>query len=174
MLQKNKGILYLLITTLIVLLSGCNNSGKLVKNNYFLPLHGESQTWSLTGYEVMITPENFKAGNGTLKMKNEEKYLSDFFQFETHAVINNEDFTVHSNSIEFSSPETGDGIDIAEITTGAIESGKYLNEKGDPISLKEVNVIYMIVKWRDINKGAYANERIDLFVKPNKEETFLN
>ncbi|WP_246521348.1 hypothetical protein [Ornithinibacillus massiliensis] len=101
-------------------------------------------------------------------MKNPNEYISDSLSFETHAVINVEDISVHSSSI------TGTGIDIAEETTGAIESGIYLNEAGSPIKLNEVSIIYMIVEWWDIGKSEFMKERIDLYIKPKKEQTFIN
>jgi hypothetical protein len=168
LLEKAKFSQLFSLVLLILLLSGCNSNEKSVINHYYLSLMGESQTWNLTGYEVMITPENFKAGNGTLKMKNANEYITDSFQFETHAVINGKDIVVHSGSV------TGAGIDIAKKITGAIEGGAYLNKNGDPITLNEVSDIYMIVEWWDIGKSANVKERIDLYSKDSKEKTFLN
>lgn len=168
MVLTNKKNYYLLFLSLVVFLAGCNGNEKSVMNHYYLSLMGESQTWTLTGYEVVITPENFKAGNGTLNMKNENEYIADSFHFETHAVINGEDTVVHSGSA------SGAGVDIAEETTGAIEGGTYLNKDGNPITLNEVSNIYMIVEWWDIGKSESVKERIDLYIKPNKEQTFLN
>lgn len=166
MLQKNNRILNLLFIALVVLLSGCNSNGKSDTNHYFLSLMGESQTWRLSGYEVMITPENFKTGNGTLYMKNKNEYITDSFHFETHAVINGEDLAVHTGSVSGK-------VDLAKKTTGAIEGGTYLNEKGNPISLNEVSDIYVIVEWKDSSKSKNVKERIDLYTKSNNEKTFL-
>jgi hypothetical protein len=128
-----------------------------------MKLMGESQTWDLTGYEIVITPENFKAGNGTLNMKNANEYITNSFQFETHAIINGEDLVVHASSA------TGARIDIAKKTTGAIEGGTYLNKNGDPITLNEVSDIYMIIEWWDTGKNDSVKERIGLYNKDNKE-----
>ncbi|WP_391116999.1 hypothetical protein [Psychrobacillus sp. L3] len=155
----------MLFLLLVVLLSGCNSIKKSV-SNYYLSLMGESQTWNLTGYEVVITPESFKAGNGTLHVKNGNKSIVDFFYFETHVVINDKDLVVHTGGV------SSTGMDIEEELTGAIESGAYLNEDGTPITLNEINNIYMIVDWR--GKSESAKERIDLYIKPNKEQTFLD
>ncbi|MGE7921530.1 hypothetical protein ACQKM9_21755 [Viridibacillus sp. NPDC093762] len=48
---------------------------------------------------------------------------------------------VHTGSV------TSVGINIAEESTGAIEGGTYLNEDGTPITLNEINNIYMVVEW---------------------------
>ncbi|ALC85556.1 hypothetical protein AM499_06780 [Bacillus sp. FJAT-22090] len=165
MILKSKRIFYMLFLLLVVLLSGCNGNEKSV-SNYYLSLMGESQTWNLTGYEVVITPESFKAGNGTLHVKNGNKSIADSFSFETHVVINDKDVVVHTGAV------TSAGIDITEESTGAIEGGTYLNEDGTPITLTEINNIYMIVEWR--GKSESAKERIDLYNKPNKEQTFLD
>lgn len=161
---KSKRIFYMLFLLLVILLSGCNGNEKSV-SNYYLSLMGESQTWNLTGYEVVITPESFKAGNGTLHVKNGNKSIVDSFYFETHVVINDKDVVVHTGAV------TSTGIDITEEPTAAIEGGTYLKENGTPITLNEINNIYMIVEWR--GKSESAKERIDLY-KPNKEQTFLD
>lgn len=101
-------------------------------------------------------------------MKNSNEYISDSFRFETHVVINGEDIIVHSSSF------TGPEIDIAEETTGAMESGPYLDENGSPITLNEISNIYMMVEWWDVDKRESMNERIDLFTKSTKEQTFFN
>lgn len=147
----------------ILILSGCNSNEKLVINQYYLSLMGESQTWNLTGYEVVITSENFKVGNGTLNMKNANEYITDAFQFKTHAVINGKDIVVHSGSA------TGAGIDIAKKPIGAIKGGPYLNKNGDPITVNAVRDIYMIVEWWDKDKSKSVKERIDLYNKDSKE-----
>jgi len=162
---KSKRIFYMLFLLLVVLLAGCKGNERSV-SNYYLSLMGESPTWNLTGYEVVITPESFKAGNGTLYVKNGKKSIVDFFYFETHVVINDKDVVVHTGAVSSA------GSDIAEESTGAIEGATYLNEDGTPITLNEINNIYMIIKWR--GKSESAKERIDLYIKPNKEQTFLN
>ncbi|MFD2922287.1 hypothetical protein [Halobacillus naozhouensis] len=155
----------MLVVVFIAILAGCNTQHN--NTNYHLTLMGKSEHWGLIGYEVVITPEELKAGNGTLNMKNKNKYITNSFHFETHAVIADKDITVHSGSV------TGAGIDIAEETTGAIEGGTYLNEKGEPITLDNIRAIYMIVGWWDMSKGESVKERIDLYNQPKKEKTFL-
>lgn len=162
---KSKRIIYVLFSLLVVLISGCSGYEKPV-SNYYLSLIGESQTWNLTGYEVVITPESFKAGNGTLHVKNRNKTIVDSFYFETHVVINDKDLVVHTGAV------TSAGKNIAEESTGAIEGDTYLNEDGTPITLKEINSIYMIIEWSD--KIESVKERVDLYIKPNKEQTFLD
>ena len=123
----------------VVLLSGCNAKEKSV-SNYYLSLIGDSQTWNLKGYEVVITPENIKAVNGTLHVKNGIKSNVEFFYFETHGVIKDKDVVVHTGAV------SSTGMDIEKELTGAIEGGAYLNEDGIPITLNEVNNIYMIAE----------------------------
>ena len=123
---------------------------------------GESHSWTLTGYEIVLTSDAFKAGNGTLSMKNVEEYHTENFGFKTYIVINGEDTLVHTGYI------TGHNINIAEDTTGAIEGGTYVNENGDAITLDDVTEIYMVIEWWDRTKGEDVKERIDLY---NKEKT---
>ncbi|RSL30682.1 hypothetical protein D7Z54_24610 [Salibacterium salarium] len=140
----------------LLLLSACNNQE--VNNNYYLSLTEESENWKLNGYEVEVTQENFKTGNGTLNMKNKSEYATDYFHFQTHAVINEEDRTVHSGSV------TGPGIDISEETTGTTE-GTYLDKEGESITFNDVTDIYMIVEWWNPDKQEKVEERIDLYSK---------
>lgn len=161
-----KGLCIKLATLLwvVLVISGCNVQQS--NSKYYLLLMGESENWNLTGYEIVITPEEFSAGYGTLRLKNEAEYITDSFHFDTYVVINGEDIVVHSGS------STG-GMDISEETTGAIEGEKYLNEKGDPITLNDISDIYMVVEWKDNSKDKSVNERLDLYKKSNKEETFF-
>ncbi|WP_078380031.1 hypothetical protein [Sutcliffiella halmapala] len=164
-LRKKRLGYWLCLVLSFFVLSGCN--GQKSDNNYYLLLMGESENWNLSGYEIVITPEEFKAGYGTLNMKNENEYITDSFHFVTYVVINDEDTVVHSGS------ETGE-MNIAEKTTGAIEGKTYLNENGDSIKLNEISEIYVVVEWWDIGKSESVKERIDLYNKDSKEQTFLN
>lgn len=146
-------------------MTGCNAQQS--DSKYYLLLMGESENWNLTDYEIVITPQDFNAGYGNLIMKNEEEYITDYFHFDTHVVINGEDMVVHSGS------STG-GMDISEETTGAIEGGTYLNKNDEPITLNDVSDIYMIVEWWDNSTEKSVNERLDLYKKSNTEETFFN
>jgi len=125
---------------------------------------GESPTWNLSGYEIVITPESFKAGNGTLHLKNGNQSVG-FFYFKTHVVINDKDEVMHGGVV------SSNVNDIVEVPTGAIEGGAYLNKDGTPITLNEISNIYMIVEWS--YKGESAKERINLYTKPDKDQTFV-
>lgn len=153
---KSKKIFHLLFVALIVLLTGCTLNEKEPEN---LILKGESETWELTGYGLVISPELFKAGNGTLTMKGKDEYIADTIQFKTFAVIEGEDVTVHSSSA------SGDGINIAEQSTGAIEGDAYLNKNKKPITLDDISSIYMNVKWWDVGSSESKIERIELYSK---------
>ncbi|SFE75340.1 hypothetical protein [Alteribacillus iranensis] len=144
-----------LIVFCTVVLVGC---GQVEEDfNDYLLLTGESDSWELSGYEVEITSETFKAGNGTLHMKNETDEASDFFHFETHVVMNGEDTVVHSGSV------SGPGVDISEETTGAIESGAYLDENGEALTREDIADIYMIVEWWDPAAEENVHENIELY-----------
>ncbi|MBO1001264.1 hypothetical protein [Pseudogracilibacillus auburnensis] len=150
---------------IIILLSSCTNQQR--EGVYFLSLMGESENWNVTGYEVMITPDEFKAGHGVLKMKNKQEYITNFFHFETHVVINDVELAIHSGST------SGLDIDIVEEFTGTIESEAYLNENGKFITPNDISEIYMIVEWWDSSNHVDVKERIDLYSSPEDDETFL-
>ncbi|MFY3792334.1 hypothetical protein ACOQFO_11730 [Ureibacillus sp. MALMAid1270] len=90
------------------------------------------------------------------------------FHFETHIVFNNKDRVVHAGYI------TGGDIDIVDNWTGSIDGGTYINENGVPITFNEISNIYMMVEWQDTGKKESVSERIDLYNKSNKDQTFFN
>lgn len=163
MVKKNKRTL-VLVLSLIFILSGCMGTEK----HYYVSLLGESQKWKLTGYEIVITPDRFAAGNGTLQIKNENNYTAHYFSFETHVVMYDQDRVVHTGSV------SGPGFNIAEQNTGAIDGGTYFDKKGTPVTLSDVSAIYMIVEWREHADGEIIKERIDLFDKTSKEHSFID
>src|SRR5690606_18392678 len=118
---------------------------------------GESHTWKLSGYEVIIKPDKIKAGNGVLNMKNENEYMTKSFYYGTHAVIDGVDTIIHAGSV------TGEEVNIVEYTIGSIEGGTYFNKEGYPITLNDVSVIYMLVEWWDKETENTLMERINLY-----------
>lgn len=157
-----KKILFSLIFIFIVL-SACNNGE--TDTNYFLSLSGESDHWRLNDYEIIITPEGYKAGNGKLTMKGEEKYTADFFNIGIYSVINGEKNRFHGRSISSSISE---GTDIADQTIGTVESeGEVLTEP------TEIDEIYAIVTWSDGSRED-KEERIILYNKDEEGETFVD
>ncbi|CDQ20269.1 hypothetical protein [Halobacillus karajensis] len=155
MLRK-KGIkLSLSILLVIFLLSGCDSNEKEIVNNYYLSLTGESKSWEVDSYKILLKPDTLKAGNGNLTMKNKTGLNTDFFSLRVHAVIDNEDRVIQGKSVK------GMESDITQTTTGATKGGPFIEEEGEPISLENISDIYMIIEWED-NKKA-KKEKIDLF-----------
>lgn len=91
-----KNTLFILIS-LVFILSACNNQQ--LETDYYLSLMGESESWELIGYEIMLTSGGMKAGNGKLIMKDENEYITDSFSFNMHAVINGVDNRIHAGSV---------------------------------------------------------------------------
>ncbi len=126
-----------------------------------MSMTGDSDNWRIENYQIEITSDSFKAGNGKLFMKGTDEYKTDSFSIEAHAIMNNEDKVISQFS---SSAYTGDGMNIAgKQDTGAIDSGAYLNEDGDPITLDDINNVYVMVEWWDQDKEKDMEERIDLY-----------
>ncbi len=116
---------------------------------------GESKTWELSGYEIELTPNSSKFGNGILTMKNTTEYSSDFFSFEVHATINNKDEVMQKHQ------SSGEQVNIATKKMGSIEGNELPSKNGDYISINELSDIYMIIKWND-QQGNKKEERINL------------
>ena len=147
----------------VFILSGCNKR----IDNYYMSLMGESESWRLTNYEIVLNEKDFKAGNGTLTYKNEQQTMTDWFEFSTHAVINNKDTVVHQNAV------SGPSTELKEKSTGSIAGPTFIDENNKPITIDQVDSIYVVIKWKDENNKE-VEERIDLESKENRGEAFLN
>ena len=143
-----KKVLFSLIY-LLFLLSACSNQQS--RTDYYLSLTGQSDNWELSGYEILLSSEGRKAGNGTLIMKEETEYFTDSFSFNTHAVINGVDSTIHAGSVS-------GRTDISEQTTGTIEG-----EGENSITLNDVSSVYMVIEWWDSDENENVQERIVLY-----------
>lgn len=144
---------------LLVVLSACNTSAdetepdKKTETNYYISLSDESDHWKLNGYEIMMTPEGYKAGNGILKMKDEAKQSEGFLSYDVYGSVDGEEIKFQSGSV------SGD-TDITEMTLGTIE--------GDEESLREfpkLDEIYMTITWNDENTDSDQEEKIILYNK---------
>ncbi|WP_164215539.1 hypothetical protein [Virgibacillus sp. YIM 98842] len=146
---------------LLFILTACNN--KEAESNYYLSLNGESEHWKLNGYEILMSPDESKAGYGTLTMKGENKHMANFFSFKVYTVVDGMENRLHSGSVS-------GATDIAKQTTGIIEGegGKNLTE------FPEVDKIYMTVTWNDDETDGDQEEKIVLYDKEKNSESFLD
>ncbi|GGD13575.1 hypothetical protein [Pontibacillus salipaludis] len=145
------------LLAVICLLSSCVSNEKKIVNHYYLSLSGESKTWKVDSYEIIIKPETFKAGNGNLTMNKMNEYSTDFFNVKVVAVIANKDKVIQARSV------SGSESDISQTSMGASGGGAFLYK-----NLEDINDIYMIIEWEEKNKT--MKEKIDLF----SEEKFFN
>jgi hypothetical protein len=143
---------------LLFILTTCGNHQ--AETSYYLSLQGQSDTWELSDYEVIYTSEKNETGNGKLRMKEKDNYVTDSFHFETHAVTSGKDHIIHSGSV---SGKTN----IAEQTTGALKG-----EDNHSNPLQQVENIYMIVAWWDLEEDQQMEERIDLYEGTEQEHVF--
>ncbi|WP_158736053.1 hypothetical protein [Alteribacillus sp. YIM 98480] len=127
-----------------------------VEDNYYLTLMGDSSTWKINNYQLEITPEHLIAGDGELHMKDTDEFQSEFFSIDVHAVINNEDRKIQGKSVS-------GHVNMADMTTGKVEGGTYYNDKGEPITLEDINEIYAMVEWYDPLKEKQMSEKIVLY-----------
>lgn len=162
LLKKGVKLFSFGLLLVLLLLSGCDSNEKTVINNYYLSLSGESESWKVDFYEILIKPETFDVGNGNLTMKNKTEYSSDYLSIGVYAVIDNEDTVVQRSTV------TGSELDISQTSMGASEGGTLLNKNGEPVSLENISDIYMIIEWQDNDKK--KEEKVNLFNK----EGFLN
>src|SRR5699024_5923969 len=158
MCDNMKRILISMILLLVVL-SACNNNiddiehENKIETNYYISLSYENDHWKLNGYEIMMTPEGYKAGNGMLKMKDEDKQSEGFLSYDVYGSVDGEEIKFQSGSV------SGD-TDITEMTIGTIE--------GDEESLREfpkLDEIYMTITWNDEDTDGDKEEKIILYNK---------
>lgn len=153
-----KHTLFALIFSLFIF-SACQQAEN---TNYYFLFMGESESWILENYEVMITEDEIKIGNGTLMMKHVDQYETDFFSFSTYIVKNDEEERVHGGSVSGQA-------NLVEQTTGAIEGSN-----SGTFAFEDVQHIYIIVEWWDMEKGEDVSEQIHLFERTVDRPSFLN
>jgi len=159
--QDEKITLFLtLLLSVFFILSACGNSDMENQNSEpktkEITLMGESENWVANSYQISLTSDVLKAGNGTLDMKGSSEYKTDYFYFEVHAVINGEGTVIHAKKV------TGIETDVSLVNTGTIEGDAPLNKDGETIKMDDVSNIYMTIEWKDINTDKKVKERIDL------------
>lgn len=152
-----RGYKSLLILMLLLSVFGCNieQNPKISQDIGQLKFNGEGDIWELSNYNLAISSNSFVAGNGELSMKNTNKYFSDFFSFEVHAEINQDDEIIQKSEIH------GVNNDIAFKNIGKISGNPYLDLNGEPLTSKDFNNLYVIIEWKD-SKGNNKKELIDL------------
>ncbi|NGP45386.1 hypothetical protein G4V62_10625 [Bacillaceae bacterium SIJ1] len=142
---------------LVLSLVGCTGKGEDV-NHYYLSFIGESETWKVSEYTMTLTPEMQKLGEGTLMMKGQSDYPSDWFHMQVFALVNGEEQVLQTKSV--SAP---DNNDISQMTIGAVEGERSL-------SIDEMNRLYITVEWNDMETGENMKETIALLDQPIRFE----
>ncbi|MFC7321520.1 hypothetical protein [Halobacillus campisalis] len=117
-LRKKGIVIFLSIILVIFFLVGCEKERV---NNYYLSLSGESESWEVDSYKILLKPDTLKAGNGNLTMKKKTEFNTDFFSLRVHAVIDNGNRVIQGKSIK------GCESDITQTTTGATKGGTYVS-----------------------------------------------
>lgn len=153
---------------LLVILPACDSeetdSNKETNTNYYFSLSGESDHWKMNGYEIIITPEGYKVGNGKLTMKNEDEYEAEFFDLDIYSVVDGEKNSLHGRSI------SSEGTDIAEQTIGATEGED--DALTDPA---EIDEIHAVISWNEEYSDVKEDQKetLVLYSKDENDETFL-
>lgn len=158
--KNRKLVMFIGIILLFIAISGCSNYESTDNYQYYFSLMGEGEKWIVKSYQIEISPESVKAGNGEITMKGNSEYTTDSYNIRVFAVYDDKEKVIQGNSI------TGNAdLDIAQLSTGTIESsdGKYL-------SPDKINNIYMEIEWKDLESEQWLKDRIDLFNK----DTLLN
>lgn len=148
--------IFIIIVLLLGVLSACNSvdtkSNQETESNYYLSMSDESEHWKLSGYEIMITSEGYKAGNGILQMKDADEQKEGFLSYDVYAVVGGEENRFHGGSMS-------GNADINGVTTGTIDGEEELKESPN------IGEIYMTVTWSDADTDGAQKEKIVLYNK---------
>lgn len=157
--------IFIIIVLLLIVLSACKpldiKSNQEFESNYYLSMSDESEHWKLSGYEIMITSEGYKAGNGILQMKDADEQKEGFLSYEVYAVVGREENRFHGGSVS-------GNADINDVTTGTIDGEEELKE------FPNIDEIYMTVTWSDADTDGDQKEKIVLYNKEKNGESFLD
>lgn len=154
--------IYLFLTLLLsvfFILSACRNAEDKQSSEpktKELTLMGESENWVANSYQISLTSDVLKVGNGTLDMKGSSEYKTDYFYLKVHAVINGDDTVIQAKKV------TGIESDVSQMNIGTVEGVAPLNKDGETIRIDDISDVYMTIEWKDINKDKKVTERIDL------------
>lgn len=139
-----------------IFLMGCQL--KSIEQHYYMHLMGESENWYVKNYEIELNPEYKRAGNGTVVWKGQVPLETDSFLMRSYVLINGEAHALQGTAI------SGDSV-IKEQTTGELTGGTILNQHGDPLTLDDIEEIYMVIEWWDDNHKEHLSEQIYLYRK---------
>ena len=116
--------------------------------------NGESNAWELNNYEISFSTDLMEVGNGTISMKNDNNYLSDYLSYKVYATIEDKEEILQKHI------STGEVMnEISTINLGSISGSPLINSEGEVISLDDLSNIYMVINWND-SSGAFLEEKI--------------
>lgn len=127
---------------------------------------GDSETWKVVDVEISAD-ERLNIGEGTLYMKDETKFLADYFKLSFHVVLKNEidsDSRLHEYELEADNLPVlwdDDVLDIAKMDTGW-SSPIFLTMFGRPVTMNNIKQVYIIVQWKGKNDHELQEEKIIL------------
>ncbi|MGD6965620.1 hypothetical protein ACQCVP_04275 [Rossellomorea vietnamensis] len=126
-----------------------------------LSLEGESDNWRVKEFTLQGGPYHFNA-EGRLEMIHDEEYHSQYFSYNAHVVISNEDREILGGSL-IGGP--GDTTNINKEHNLRNEGGSFIHENGSPVKQGDIDKIYMDVEWFDTEKSEKVKERIRLYMR---------
>lgn len=120
---------------------------------------GESKTWEIIDYKIEASVWEFQAHAVPIIMKDQTKYLADYFKVKAFVDFDEELFENHM-LYEFElTPEkpklfgedmivTEGELNIAMHTTPYYSSPKLVNKYGEPATIKDIEKVYFIIEWK--------------------------
>ena len=129
---------------------------------------GESEHWEVRDY-VINTGERVSLRDGILSMKGETEFWADYFKSSTHIVLNDGsemrpvEMELEANNL--SSWHNDDVMNVAEYELG-VSGGLYLTKYWVPMTINNIDEVYVNVQWKGENDDEFKEEKIILI--PNE------
>lgn len=149
-------IIFLLLTNVATLLFFSTQSSK-TNNYYYLKLENETKSWKLSNFEIIITPEKIKVGNGKIYYLGNLNDIEDATFFDYKLYVDNLGGKQMIQNKTIAGPPI---YDAGFIETGSIESLLIKNE--NKINIGNFKNIYAVIKW-ETKDGQIFEEKMNLW-----------
>ncbi|MBS3678805.1 hypothetical protein KGF86_01110 [Ornithinibacillus massiliensis] len=129
--------------------------------------HGESTHWKVVDYKIQANPVLFRTYAGRMYMKEQDVFEADYFNVEVYVIFDdNEEIRLHKEVFlaDYQDRAKSVELDISEQSTGefAANQESYRNKSGNPVSIEDINEVFILVQWKGKNENELEEEKIIL------------
>lgn len=129
--------------------------------------NGESTHWKVVDYKIQANPVWFRTYAGKMYMKGQDIFEAEYFKVEVSVIFDhNKEIRLHKEefSAEYPDRTNPEELEISEQSTGEFpaEQESYRNKDGNPVSIEDINQVFMLVQWKGKNESELEEEKIIL------------